>query len=116
MPTRPPMSAIRHIRRSIVVGADLGGTRLRLIATRDGHIATRLTTGAPRREDLEKFLHKVWKTRGWTRRDVGALVLASRGIWTVAERRALVRRLRSLARRVDVVSDAQAALLGALGE
>jgi N-acetylglucosamine kinase-like BadF-type ATPase len=100
----------------VAVGVDLGGTRLRLSATRDGRVATRLTSGAPRLEDLAKFLHSVWKTRGWHRRDVGALVVASRGIWTLAERRALARRLDGLAARVHVLSDAQAALLGALGE
>src|SRR5260370_19747878 len=109
------MSAIRHIRPSLAVGADLGGTRLRVVATRDGRVTARLTTRAPRLEDLEKFLHSVWATRGWTRRDIGALVVASRGIWTLRERRALARRLASLARRVHVLSDAQAALLGALG-
>jgi len=63
---------------------------------------------------LVKFLHTVWRRRGWNRRDVGALVVASRGIWTLRERRTLARRLGSLAQRVHVLSDAQAALLGAL--
>src|SRR5262249_14186389 len=49
------------------------------------------------------------------RRRVPALVVASRGLWTPAGRQALAHRLRGLARRVHVVSDAQAALLGALG-
>jgi N-acetylglucosamine kinase-like BadF-type ATPase len=53
--------------------------------------------------------------RGWTRRDVGALVVASRGIWTLRERRALAGRLARLAGHVEVLADAQAALLGALG-
>src|SRR5260370_1400651 len=69
MPTSPDMSAIRHIRPSLAVGADLGGTRLRVVATRDGRVTARLTTRAPRLEDLEKFLHSVWATRGWTRHD-----------------------------------------------
>ena len=108
------MCAIRHIRPSLAVGADVGGTRLRVIATKAGRPVAKLTMRAPRLQDLEKFLHSVWETRGWTRRDVGALVVASRGIWTPRERRALARRLASLARRVHVLSDAQAALLGAL--
>ena len=108
------MCAIRHIRPSLAVGADVGGTRLRVIATKAGRPVAKLTMRAPRLQDLEKFLHSVWDTRGWTRRDVGALVVASRGIWTPRERRALARRLASLARRVHVLSDAQAALLGAL--
>jgi N-acetylglucosamine kinase-like BadF-type ATPase len=110
------MSAIRHIRPSLAVGADVGGTRLRVIATRAGKPIAKLTTRAPRLPDLANFLHSVWDRRGWTRRDVGALVVASRGIWTPRERRALARRLGSLARRVHVLSDAQAALLGALGD
>jgi N-acetylglucosamine kinase-like BadF-type ATPase len=43
-------------------------------------------------------------------------VVASRGLWTPAERRILARALRGLAARVHVISDAQAALLGALGQ
>ena len=109
------MSLIRHVRRSIAVGADVGGTRLRLIAVDDGRIVRRLSTSAPRVADLAKFLQAIWKTQGWTRRDVGALVVASRGIWTLRERRALAARFARLAPRVEVLSDAQAALLGALG-
>ena len=46
---------------------------------------------------------------------MGALVVASRGIWTARERRELAARLAGLAARVEVLADAQAALLGALG-
>jgi len=108
------MSVMRPVRRSIAVGADVGGTRLRLIAVADGRVVARLSTSAPRTADLEKSLQGLWTTRGWTRRDVGALVVASRGIWTLRERRALAARLARLAARVEVLSDAQAALLGAL--
>jgi N-acetylglucosamine kinase-like BadF-type ATPase len=48
-------------------------------------------------------------------RRAGSLVVAARGVWTLAERAALRRRLRPLAERVAVISDAEAALLGALG-
>jgi N-acetylglucosamine kinase-like BadF-type ATPase len=58
----------------------------------------------------------VWRRRRWNRRRVAALVVASRGLWTPAERRILARALRGLAARVHVISDAQAALLGALGK
>jgi N-acetylglucosamine kinase-like BadF-type ATPase len=109
------MSAIRHVTRRISVGADVGGTRLRLIAVEDGRIVGRVSTPASSLSDLAKFLQGIWKARGWTRRDVGALVVASRGIWTLRERRALAGRLARLAARVEVLSDAQAALLGALG-
>jgi N-acetylglucosamine kinase-like BadF-type ATPase len=43
-------------------------------------------------------------------------VVASRAVWTARECAALARSLRRLARRVQVVPDAQAALLGALGD
>jgi glucosamine kinase len=66
--------------------------------------------------DVGTFLRTVWRRRGWTRTRVAALVVGSRGIWTPSERRALAARLRPLAARVDVYSDAQIALLGALGE
>jgi N-acetylglucosamine kinase-like BadF-type ATPase len=107
--SRPPRSPI-------AIGADLGATRFRLLATRDGRAIRRLATSAPALSDLAKFLHGVWKQRGWSRRDVGALVIASRGIWTVRERRALAASLARLAARVEVLADAQAALLGALGD
>jgi N-acetylglucosamine kinase-like BadF-type ATPase len=107
---------IRHVGRSIAVGADLGGTRARLIAVAEGRVVGRLSAPAPVLADLAKFLRGVWRRRGWRRRDVAALVVASRGIWTPRERRALALRLSALATRVEVLSDAQAALLGALGQ
>lgn len=70
--------------------------------------------GAP--DELPDFLARLWRRRRWTRASVAVLVVASRGLWTPRECAALERRLRHLARRVRVLSDAQAALLGALGE
>ena len=101
---------------SIAIGVDLGATRLRLLAIQTGRVVGRISTRAPRSPDLANFLHGIWRARGWTRREVGALVVASRGIWTPRERRALADRFARLATRVEVLSDAQAALLGALGE
>jgi glucosamine kinase len=115
MPGSFLIPVIRHVRRSIAVGADIGGTRVRLLALAEGRVVGRLSTPAPVLVDLAKFLRGVWQSRGWTRRDVAALVVASRGIWTPRERRALALRLSPLATRVEVLSDAQAALLGALG-
>jgi glucosamine kinase len=105
----------RRAEPSLAVGVDAGGTRLRLVATRNGRVVRRLSAPAPRLADLANFLSALWKRRRWTRGDVGALVVASRGIWTPRERRALAARLTRLAARVEVLSDAQAALLGALG-
>jgi N-acetylglucosamine kinase-like BadF-type ATPase len=44
------------------------------------------------------------------------VVVASRGVWTPRERRAAARRLGRVARRVVVISDAEAAFLGAVGD
>ena len=63
-------------------------------------------------KDLGEVFASALRGRGW--RDVAALVVGSRGIWTAPERRALARRLGALAARVEVLSDAQIAHLGAL--
>src|SRR6266581_557596 len=113
------MSAPRHSRRPgsgssrLAVGADLGGTWLR-VAARDG--AGRVTRARLRvaGEDPARALAGLLRRRGWTRARIGALAVAARGVWTARERAALRRRLRALAPRVDVLSDAEAAWLGAL--
>ncbi|HWP73403.1 MAG TPA: hypothetical protein VNU03_02790, partial [Methylomirabilota bacterium] len=64
---------------------------------------------------LPAVLDRLWRRWRLSRRDVVALGVASRGIWTTGERRALARRLRRFARRVVVISDVEAAYLGALG-
>src|SRR5262245_60888036 len=110
------MSSIRHVRRPLAVSVDLGGTRLRLLALDGVRVVVRASDRSPRMAELAKFLLGFWKARGWRRRDVAALVVASRGIWTSAERLALARQLERLAGRVEVMSDAQAAFLGALGD
>src|SRR5262249_56328963 len=98
-------------RTDVCVGADVGGRWIRR-AVWTG--AARVPTVAiPAKRDLRALvpvLRDVWRRRRWTRRRVAALVVASRGLWTPAERQALAHRLRGLARRVHVVSDAQAAL------
>lgn len=110
-------SAIRHKRHSapLVVGVDVGGTWTRVNALQGGRLVMRSTVPATRAHEITAFLRRVWKQRGWTPTRVGALVVASRGIWTRRERGVLAQRLRGLARRVGVFSDAQAAFLGALG-
>lgn len=111
------LSAIRHERRQVAVGVDVGGTWIRLAASRGGRrIATNV---APAHRDLRTLppaLGAIWRRYHWRRRDVAALVVASRAIWTAGECHALARTLSGLARRVHVLSDAQAALLGALGD
>ncbi|HEY7651101.1 MAG TPA: BadF/BadG/BcrA/BcrD ATPase family protein [Methylomirabilota bacterium] len=100
---------------ALVVGVDLGATWIRVRASRGAQTVARLALPACPVHEVGKLLRKVWARRGWTRRDVAVLAVASRGIWTEAERRALAGRLVSLARRATVLSDAQAAFLGALG-
>lgn len=112
------MSANRHgtsVRTPIVVGADVGATWLRVVALRGDRPVLRLAASVSSVEELGKFLPTLWKRRGWTRSGVAALVVATRGIWTRRECRTRERALTGLARRVAVLSDAQAALLGALG-
>ena len=92
--------------RPVAVGADLGGTWLRLAILRNGRVIRRTCRTIPVAE-LSKFL----PTQAG--RNVASLVVAARGVWTPAERRAAARRLRGVAARVQVISDAEAALLGA---
>jgi len=109
MGTSSPMSQTGQRPSPLAVGVDLGGTWLRLVALRNGHVIRRAHRAIPVAE-LSKFL----PTRLGPGTPVAALVVASRGVWTAAERRALARRLRGAAERVRVISDAEAALLGAL--
>jgi N-acetylglucosamine kinase-like BadF-type ATPase len=109
------MFVIRRDPRALVVGVDLGATWVRVRALRGSQTTARLALPACPVHEVGKLLRSVWARRGWTQPGVGALAVASRGIWTEAERRALARRLGPLARRVVVLSDAQAAFLGALG-
>jgi N-acetylglucosamine kinase-like BadF-type ATPase len=115
------MSAKRHDGLP-VLGVDIGATWIRVaVLDVDGRLAVtiRKATGVP---DLRKFLltaarRATSRPRGGHRgRGVAALVVASRGIWTMPERRRLARRLRGVAAHIEVISDAQAALLGALGD
>lgn len=112
------MFTIRQVRDrgpEIVVGADLGATWLRAQALRGDRPLPRFTVRVTPARDIGTLLRALWQRRGWTAHTVGALVVASRGVWTAGERRALARRLGNLARHVVVLSDAQAAHLGALG-
>jgi N-acetylglucosamine kinase-like BadF-type ATPase len=114
-PMRHTLSARRHASGAdVTVGVDVGGTWVRVVAGA-GERRIRVVTPASAVAELGKFLRTLWRRHGWTRRDVAALVVASRGIWTASERARQARRLRGLAGRVVVLSDAQAALLGALG-
>jgi N-acetylglucosamine kinase-like BadF-type ATPase len=103
------------VQSALVVGVDLGATWIRLHARRGLRILARLTLPACPLQEVGTLLRTLWMRQRWVRRDVAALAIASRGIWTHRERRALARRVGGLARRVLVLPDAQAAFLGALG-
>lgn len=99
-----------------VIGVDLGGTRVRVLAVGATARDRRALSGsAPGLPALPAFLRGVWRRWGLRSGSVRGLVVAARGIWNPAERRAQERRLRGLARRVRVLSDAEAAYHGALG-
>jgi N-acetylglucosamine kinase-like BadF-type ATPase len=97
----------------LVVGADVGATWIRLVARRGPRRVGAFRVPARQGVDLGTFFPWALRARGW--RDVAALVIGSRGIWTTAERRAVARRVARAARQIEVLSDAQVAHLGALG-
>ena len=98
--------------RPIVV-VDLGGTWVRVRASGPARRAYRGRT--PGVAGLPALLDRLWRRWRLARRDLAALGVASRGIWTAGERRALARRLHRFAPRVVVLSDVEAAYLAALG-
>lgn len=100
----------------VAVGVDLGGTRVRLVASGPAGWSRRVQSRAPSLADLPGFLRRLWPRWGLSPRRVAGLVIAARGVWTPAERRREARRLRGLARRVKVIPDVEAAFLGALGD
>lgn len=101
---------------ALAIGVDVGGTWIRVLALMGGRRVAEIAVRGTDVPEVGSFLRTVWQRRGWSRVRVAALVVGSRGLWTPSERGALVARLRPLARRVAVYSDAQIALLGALGE
>ncbi len=99
--------------RNWTVGVDAGGTWLRVLAA-DGR-GRRLIIRRPAAQDLRAALGAVWRRWRLGRARIAHLVVATRGVWTASERRAAAASLRGLARQVTVLSDAEAAHLGALG-
>jgi hypothetical protein len=90
--------------RKWTVGVDAGGTWLRVLAV-DGR-GRRRVMRRPASHDLPAALRAIWQRWRLGRARVAHLVVATRGVWTASERRAAVARLRGLARRVTVLSDA----------
>lgn len=104
----------------VLVGVDLGGTRIRVLASGGQGGRTDwprvVEARAPGLAHLPRFLQRLWRRWGLSRPQVQALVVAARGVWTARERRHEAGRLRGLAHRVRVISDAEAAFMGALGD
>jgi N-acetylglucosamine kinase-like BadF-type ATPase len=104
-------AAPRDDRPLVVV--DLGGTWVRVSVSGAARRAYRGPT--PGVAGLPALLARLWRRWRLSPGDLAALGVASRGIWTRGERRALARRLRRFAPRVVVISDVEAAYLGAIG-
>src|SRR5262249_38564279 len=100
--------------RTWTVGVDAGGTWLRVLAENGAGQRWTVTSRATR--DIAASLRALWRRRRLRAPSVEHLVVATRGVWTPSERRAAVRRLGGLARRVHVLSDVEAAYRGAIGE
>src|SRR5215471_3773127 len=99
--------------RTWTVGVDAGGTWLRVLAENGAGQRWTVTSRATR--DIAASLRALWRRRRLRAPNVAHLVVATRGVWTPNERRAAVRRLGGLARRVHVLSDVEAAYRGAIG-
>jgi N-acetylglucosamine kinase-like BadF-type ATPase len=95
---------------------DLGGTWIRVLARDDGGRRRTIKTASPGLDGLPACLARTFARWNLGRRDVAALVVASRGVWTSVERARLARRLARLAASVQAISDTEAAYLGALGD
>jgi glucosamine kinase len=94
------------------VGVDLGGSYLRITVLNEaGRRIRHLREPAPRLDELFVRFAKTFKR--WSIREAPSLTIASRGVWTPAEREALAKRLRPFARKVRAISDIEAAWLGA---
>jgi hypothetical protein len=98
------------------IGVDLGGTWIRVLAHDARGRRRAIRAASPSIDGLPAFLARAWARWGLGKREVDALVVASRGVWTRAERTRLARRLADLASSVHAVSDTEAAYLGALGD
>src|SRR4029453_16769338 len=102
------MSRGRQRPSPLAGGVDLGGTWIRVVVLHDGRVRRRVrrATALPK---LRRLLRSVVG-----RMTITSLVVAARGVWTSRERSVVRRMLRGLAQRVEVISDVEAGVLGAL--
>jgi glucosamine kinase len=98
------------------IGVDVGGTWIRVLATDARGRRRAIRAASPGLDGLSAFLARAWRQWGVGPREVGALVVGSRGVWTRAERAHLAHRLQELAAVVRAMSDAETAYLGAIGD
>lgn len=90
------------------IGVDLGGTWMRVQAADEKQkLLKSHKAPAPFLHDLPSVLKSVWKSWRVTRPE--HLVIASKGVWSLADRKALERQLKPLAKKVVVVSDVELA-------
>jgi len=110
------MTAPTHDPPSIAaaVGVDLGGTWIRVHALDAAGRSVRHVKGrAVSLRDLPSYLEHLF--RRWGGLHPARLAVASRGVWTPFERAQMAKQLKRLARRIEVISDVEAAWLAAFG-
>ncbi|MEK7837148.1 MAG: hypothetical protein AAB328_04105, partial [candidate division NC10 bacterium] len=112
----PPARRSADRAGSWAVAVDRGGTWVRVLAGSRAGEERAARWPASRVPDLERPLARLLRRWRIAPEEIGALVVASRGVWTAAERRAAEHALRGLARRIRAISDVEAAYRGALGE
>lgn len=96
------------------VGVDRGGTWTRVVAIDAGAKPLHVFRGpSPTLDQLPSVLKSLFKK--W-RVAVPRLAIASRGVWTPAERRQVRKACRGLARELRVISDVEAAWLATFRE
>ncbi|MBL8023064.1 MAG: hypothetical protein JNK54_02120 [Elusimicrobia bacterium] len=96
------------------VVVDLGGSWLRLAAAKGSTRALyKWKKNGVSLEQLVPVLHSLWKRNEWN--NVQRLIVGSKGIWTLSERKKLARKLSSLAKTVNTLSDIELAIHTALG-
>lgn len=100
--------------RLVNLGVDLGGTNLRWVLTTSAGRAVKTFQGpAVPPNQLPGRLRNSLPPLG--RKSIQHLIIGSKGVWALPERRALQRRCRGLAQRVTVLSDVELAFWTSVG-